>query len=70
MQPVRLLVPLLALLMLDVSVSAQTAYLKPPQVVADVLASMMRAPVSTSSFQAAESSPLRRYVSESTSVQA
>ncbi len=54
MHPVRLLAPLLALLMLDVTVSAQSAYQKPPQVVADVL--------DAPSFPAVSVSPTRDFI--------
>ncbi len=54
MSPTRLTLPLLALLMLDVSVSAQTAYKKPPQVVADVL--------DAPAFPTVSVSPTRDYI--------
>lgn len=54
MLSIRVFVPLLALLMLDVSVSAQTAYKKPPQVVADVL--------DAPAFPTVSVSPTRDYI--------
>ncbi len=57
--PPRYLIPLLALLMLDVTSSAQTAYTKPPQVVADVL--------DAPSFPAVSVSPTRDFIAFVTS---
>ena len=54
MRTFRLLAPLFALLMLDVSVFAQSAYKKPPQVIADVL--------DAPDFPAVSVSPTRDYV--------
>src|SRR5690242_16275142 len=54
MTPLRLLAPLLALLMFDVSVYAQTAYKSPPKAVTDIL--------DAPAFPTVSVSPARDYI--------